>query len=49
MHIGFIGAGGITDTHMRAARSVPGVQIAAVIVTNRVKTVHLALENGAVA
>src|SRR4249919_1973240 len=49
MHIGFIGAGGITDTHMRAARTVPGVQIAAVIGTNRDKTVHLAREHGAVA
>ncbi len=49
MHIGFIGAGGITDTHMRAARSVPGVQIAAVVGANRDKTVHLAREHGAVA
>jgi UDP-N-acetyl-2-amino-2-deoxyglucuronate dehydrogenase len=49
MDIGFIGAGGITDTHMRAARSVPGVQIAAVVGANRDKTVHLAREHGAVA
>jgi predicted dehydrogenase len=49
MHIGFIGAGGITDTHMRAARSVPGVEIAAVYGSNRDKTVKLAREHGATA
>jgi predicted dehydrogenase len=49
MHIGFIGAGGITDTHMRAARSVPGVEIAAVFGANREKTGKLADEHGAAA
>src|SRR4029078_526967 len=49
MHIGFIGAGGITDTHMRAARSVPGVEIAAVFGANREETAKLAREHGAAA
>jgi predicted dehydrogenase len=46
MHVGFIGGGGITDTHMRAARSVPGVQLAAVFGANREKTASLAREHG---
>ena len=50
MHVGFIGAGGITDTHIRAARSVPGRRdrrrVSAAIPT---KTVRLAREHGAVA
>ena len=49
MHVGFIGAGGITDTHIRAARSVPGLQIAAVYGGNPEKTRRLAREHDAVA
>jgi UDP-N-acetyl-2-amino-2-deoxyglucuronate dehydrogenase len=33
-HIGLIGGGNISETHARAARSIPGVQIAAVFGTN---------------
>ena len=49
MHVGFIGAGGITDTHIRAARSVPGLEMAAIFGDNRQKAARLAAEHGAVA
>src|SRR6476660_8034417 len=49
MHVGFIGAGGITDTHIRAARSVPGLEVAAIFGDNRQKAARLAAEHGAVA
>ena len=50
MHVGFIGRGrSITDTHIRAARSVPGLQIAAVYGGNPKKTRRLAREHDAAA
>jgi predicted dehydrogenase len=49
MRIGLIGAGNISDTHARAATSIPGVEIAAVYGTNREKTAGLARRYGGVA
>jgi UDP-N-acetyl-2-amino-2-deoxyglucuronate dehydrogenase len=49
MHVGIIGGGGISDTHARAARSVPGVEISAVFGANRDKTSRLSREYGGVA
>ena len=47
MRIGIIGAGGISDTHVRAARGIPGVEIVAVHGSNRVKAQALADSAGA--
>jgi predicted dehydrogenase len=49
MRIGLIGAGNISDTHARAAVSIPGVEISAVYGTNREKTAGLARRYGGVA
>jgi UDP-N-acetyl-2-amino-2-deoxyglucuronate dehydrogenase len=49
MHIGIIGAGGISDTHARAAASVPGVSVAAVYGSNAPKRERLAADHNAVA
>src|SRR5690242_20380177 len=49
MRMGIIGGGGISDTHARAALSVPGVTIAAVYGTNREKAARLVREYGGVA
>ena len=49
MRVGIIGAGGISDTHARAALSVPHVTVAAVYGTNREKTARLARDYGGVA
>ena len=40
LHLGFIGGGNITDTHIRAAVAIPELRVAAVVGTNaeRVKT-----------
>jgi UDP-N-acetyl-2-amino-2-deoxyglucuronate dehydrogenase len=37
MRIGFTGGGGITDTHVRAALAVPGLEVAAIQGSNRQK------------
>ncbi len=46
LHIGLIGGGNITDTHARAARAIPGVEIAAVYGTNREKVERLSSTHG---
>lgn len=46
MRIGIIGAGGISATHARAARAIPGVEIVAVHGANHEKAVSLAREFG---
>jgi UDP-N-acetyl-2-amino-2-deoxyglucuronate dehydrogenase len=46
MHIGLIGGGNITGTHARAARSIPGVAIAAIYGTNGEKVSRLCKEHG---
>src|SRR6202140_152966 len=45
-HIGLIGGGNISETHARAARAVPGVEIAAVFGTNAEKVGRLCREYG---
>jgi predicted dehydrogenase len=45
-HIGLIGGGNITETHARAARAIPGVEIAAIHGTNPEKTARLCREHG---
>jgi UDP-N-acetyl-2-amino-2-deoxyglucuronate dehydrogenase len=47
MRIGIIGAGNISDTHVRAAQSIPGVEIAAVYSPNLEKASRLAARAGA--
>jgi predicted dehydrogenase len=46
IHIGLIGGGNITDTHARAARAIPGVEIAAFYGTNPEKLAALCSEHG---
>ncbi|HEY7508800.1 MAG TPA: Gfo/Idh/MocA family oxidoreductase [Vicinamibacteria bacterium] len=48
-HVGLIGAGTISRTHGRAATELPGVEVVAVVGTNREKTAALAAEHGAAA
>src|SRR6202521_3577425 len=45
-HIGLIGGGNITDTHARAARAIPGVEISAIHGTNAEKIAVLCREYG---
>jgi UDP-N-acetyl-2-amino-2-deoxyglucuronate dehydrogenase len=45
-HIGLIGGGNITETHARAARAIPGGEIAAIHGTNAEKIVSLCREHG---
>ncbi len=45
-YIGLIGGGNITDTHARAARTIPGVEIAAICGTNTEKVARLCREHG---
>jgi UDP-N-acetyl-2-amino-2-deoxyglucuronate dehydrogenase len=45
-YIGLIGGGNITETHARAARAVPGVEIAAVYGTNEENVSRLSREHG---
>lgn len=49
MRIGILGAGGISDTHARAARAIDGVQVVAVHGANREKATALAHAAGAAA
>jgi UDP-N-acetyl-2-amino-2-deoxyglucuronate dehydrogenase len=46
VHIGLIGAGNISETHARAARAIPGVEIAAICGTNAAKMARLCREYG---
>src|SRR6476646_487306 len=46
IHIGLIGGGNITETHARAARAIPGVEIAAIYGTNAEKVARLCREYG---
>jgi UDP-N-acetyl-2-amino-2-deoxyglucuronate dehydrogenase len=45
-HIGLIGGGNISETHARAARAIPGVEIAAIFGTNAEKVSRLCREHG---
>src|SRR5271170_2907810 len=45
-HIGLIGGGNITETHARAARAIPGVEIAAIFGTNAENVSRLCREYG---
>src|SRR5258708_13728429 len=45
--IGLIGSGNISETHARAARAIPGVQIAAIYGTNPQTVARLATEHQA--
>ncbi len=45
-HVGLIGGGNITETHARAARAIPGVEIAAIYGTNAERAARLCKENG---
>jgi predicted dehydrogenase len=49
VRIGIVGAGGISDTHVRAARGMAGVEVVAVHGHNPQKTAALAASAGAVA
>jgi len=46
-HIGLIGSGNITQTHARAARAIPDVQVAAIFGTNAEAVARLASEHHA--
>jgi UDP-N-acetyl-2-amino-2-deoxyglucuronate dehydrogenase len=46
IHIGLIGGGNITETHARAARAIPGVEISAIHGANSDKVAHLCHEHG---
>src|SRR5438034_10045518 len=46
IHIGLIGGGNITETHARAARAIPGVEISAIHGTNNEKIARLCHEPG---
>jgi UDP-N-acetyl-2-amino-2-deoxyglucuronate dehydrogenase len=46
IHVGLIGGGNITNTHARAARAIPGVEIAAIWGTNSVRVAGLCQEHG---
>jgi UDP-N-acetyl-2-amino-2-deoxyglucuronate dehydrogenase len=48
IHIGLIGGGNISETHARAARAIPGVEIAAVHGTNAEKIARLSREYGGI-
>jgi UDP-N-acetyl-2-amino-2-deoxyglucuronate dehydrogenase len=48
VHVGIIGAGNISETHARACGEIPGVAIAAVHGTNRVRAERLAGAYGGV-
>jgi UDP-N-acetyl-2-amino-2-deoxyglucuronate dehydrogenase len=46
IHIALIGGGNITETHARAARAIPGVEISAIHGTNPEKIARLCREHG---
>jgi UDP-N-acetyl-2-amino-2-deoxyglucuronate dehydrogenase len=45
-YIGLIGGGNITETHARAARAIPGIEIAAIYGTNAERVARLCREYG---
>jgi UDP-N-acetyl-2-amino-2-deoxyglucuronate dehydrogenase len=45
-YIGLIGGGNITETHARAVRALPGIEIAAIYGTNEAKVARLCREHG---
>lgn len=47
MHVGIIGGGNISQTHARAAREMPELNVSAVYGTNSEKVTQLAAEHGA--
>jgi predicted dehydrogenase len=47
-HIGILGGGTISDTHARAAASLPGVRVAAVCGANQARVASMAERHGAV-
>jgi UDP-N-acetyl-2-amino-2-deoxyglucuronate dehydrogenase len=47
IHLGLIGGGNISETHARAALSIPGVQVSAIYGTNCARVVRLCSECGA--
>ena len=47
LRVGFVGGGGITETHARAVRDCPDLTIAAFCGSNTEKTTALAAEHGA--
>ena len=49
IHIGLIGGGNISETHARAARAIPGVEISAIQGTNAEKIARLCREHGGTA
>jgi UDP-N-acetyl-2-amino-2-deoxyglucuronate dehydrogenase len=49
MRVGLLGAGNISDTHARAARAIPGVEIVAVCGANRDKVARLTSAYGGAA
>src|SRR5271163_2082874 len=46
IHVGLIGGGNITETHARAARAIPGVEVAAIHGANAEKIARLSREHG---
>ena len=46
MRIGILGGGNISDTHARAAASIPGVEVVAFCGRNRERTARLAAQHG---
>jgi len=46
MHIGLIGGGNITETHARAARAIPSLNLAAIYGTNAANVERLCREHG---
>jgi predicted dehydrogenase len=49
LRIGIVGAGNISETHARAAQSIPGAEVVAVHGENRERTARLAAAHGATA
>lgn len=49
MHLGIIGGGNISETHARAARETPGLEIAAVYGTNSERVARLSAQYGGTA
>src|SRR5258708_15344150 len=47
MRVGLIGGGNISETHARAAREIPGLEIVAVYGTNREKVARMSTQYGA--
>src|ERR1700745_425400 len=47
MRVGFVGGGKIFQTHARAAREIPGLEIVAVYGTNREKVARMSAQYGA--